>query len=314
MGANLARRLVRDGYEVHVLLRPGHADWRLQAIADDIVAHAVALADSVGVRRVLGEVGPRCVFHLAVHGAYPTQRDSRAIIETNVAATVSLIDACLDAGVETIVNTGSSSEYGFKDHAAHEDELIEPNSLYAVTKAAATLYCRFRARDLNRRIPTLRLYSVYGPYEEPTRLIPTLIVNGLSGRFPPLASPATARDFVHVDDVVDSYLRVVSAPLPDPGAIYNVGTGVQASLRQVVEEMGRQLKISDRPRWGSLAARAWDTTVWRADISRTQADLGWQPRYTLSAGLGNTIEWFRSNQGMLARYRRVLEMDEQRAA
>ena len=107
-------------------------------------------------------------------------------------AAVTLLDACAAMGVEAYVQTGSSSEYGFKDHPAREDEAIEPNSHYAITKAAATHYAQFTSRQRGLHAVTLRLYSVYGPYEEPSRLIPTLLVSGFERRLPPLVSPAVA--------------------------------------------------------------------------------------------------------------------------
>ena len=97
------------------------------------------------------------------------------MVETNLLGCAALVDACAEVGFESFVQTGSSSEYGYKDHAAREDDLAQPNSHYAITKLAATHYCQLAARLHNLNIVTVRLYSVYGPYEEPTRLIPTLI-------------------------------------------------------------------------------------------------------------------------------------------
>src|SRR5262245_25576497 len=206
VGSNLARRLLREGHRVDLLLRPGHAGWRLAEIEGEVRQHAATLADRDAVARVIDEVRPDWVFHLAAHGAYSTQRDHLAMIETNVVGTVNLVDACVASGVEALVNAGSSSEYGFKDAAPAETAWLDPNSHYAVTKACATHYGRLTARTHPLRVTTLRLYSVYGPYEEPTRLIPSLIVHGLRGALPPLVAPDVARDFVYAEDVVDAFL------------------------------------------------------------------------------------------------------------
>src|SRR5262249_5612399 len=139
-----------------------------------------------------------------------TQTGIDRMMATNFMGCVNLLDACAEIGVESFVQTGSSSEYGYKDHPPAEDEALEPNSHYAVTKAAATHYCQFTARQHNLHAVTTRLYSIYGPWEEPTRLIPTLIIRGLKGNLPPLVSPRTARDFVYVDDAVEALLQVAS--------------------------------------------------------------------------------------------------------
>jgi nucleoside-diphosphate-sugar epimerase len=294
VGANLARRLLHDGHEVHLLLRPGYAPWRIEEIRDEIRTHPVSLTDAPALREVVRRVRPERVFHLAVHGAYPAQTGVTEMAMTNVLGTINLVEACLEVGFEALVNTGSSSEYGLKDHPPSEAERLDPNSHYAVTKAAATLYCRFAARHHGVHLPTLRLYSVYGPYEEPSRLIPTLLTRGLAGTLPPLADPETARDFVYVDDVVAAYLLAATVRGPEPGAVYNVGTGVQTPLREVVEIARRLLGVAAEPRWGTMPGRTWDTAVWVADPRKIRVDLGWEPRYTLAAGLERYADWLRA--------------------
>lgn len=184
---------------------------------------------------------------------------------------INLASACLETDFESLVNAGSSSEYGFSDHAPAEDELPEPNSEYAVTKASATLLCGFLARRHGRRLSTLRLYSVYGPWEGPRRLVPTLVARGLQGELPSLVSPETGRDFVYLDDACDAFLAAAAAAAPETaGAVYNVGTGRQTTIREAVEVARRVLDIDAEPDWGTHEGRAWDTSVWVADPSRIQ--------------------------------------------
>ena len=252
VGANLARRLLADGHEVHLLVRPGFSNWRIQAIRDDVQTHIIDFGDLEMLSGLVTNIRPDWIFHLAAYGAYSSQVDLQRMIETNVVATKNLVEASLKSGFEAFVNTGSSSEYGFKDHAPAEDEWIEPNSYYAVTKASATLFCRYTAQRTGLRIPTLRLYSVYGPYEEPTRLIPTLIVNGVNNRFPPLVKPEIARDYIYVDDVCDAYIKAATMPGLEPGIVFNVGTGKATSLFEVVDIARSLLNITVEPEWGSM--------------------------------------------------------------
>ncbi|MCL4534609.1 MAG: NAD-dependent epimerase/dehydratase family protein [Bacteroidetes bacterium] len=298
VGANLARRLLREGHEVHLLLRCGYAPWRIEAIRDDVRLHEVDLGDGEALAGLVAGIRPDWVFHLAAHGAYSSQTDLHQMVQTNFVGTLNLVEACLKAGFDAFVNTGSSSEYGFKDHAPSEEELIEPNSHYAVTKASATLFCRHAAQSRNAPLTTLRLYSVYGPFEEPTRLIPTLIMHGLSGGLPPLVNPSIVRDYVYVEDVSDAYLLAAGRAGRAPGAVYNVGTGTQTSLRQVVAMARRVMDIAAEPKWGSMPDRQWDTGTWVADNRRIVSELGWQPRYTLEHGFRATVGWFLDNPSM----------------
>ena len=138
VGANLARRLLRGGHETHVFLRPEHRSWRLDEIASHLHAHPVDLTNRDEVRQAVHLIRPDWVFHLAAHGAYSTQTGFARMVDVNLMGCVSVLDACVDAGVEAFIYTGSSSEYGYKDHPPREDEILEPNSHYAITKAAAT--------------------------------------------------------------------------------------------------------------------------------------------------------------------------------
>ena len=279
IGANLARRLVRDGHELHLLLRPAEARWRIDEMTDDVQHHEVALQERERLAAIVHDIDPHWVFHLATYGAYSSQRDVQTIVSTNYNGTVNLVEACLETGFEAFVSAGSSSEYGYKDHAPIESELAEPNSHYAATKAAATLYCRFIAQSRQRRLSTLRLYSVYGPWEDPTRLLPKLMVCGLNGELPPLVSPTIARDYVYIDDAVEAFILTAKTVVDDPGPVFNVGSGVQTTLSQLVEIVREQFQISAEPQWGSMPDRHWDTDVWVADptdiraADRMEADL-----------------------------------------
>jgi nucleoside-diphosphate-sugar epimerase len=302
VGANLARRLLADGHEVHCLVRPGHARWRLEGIAADVHVHEAVLTDGPGLTALVARLQPEWVFHLAVHGAYPTQADLDAMFATNIVGTMNLVRAALAAGVAAFVNTGSSSEYGFKDHPPAETDWLEPNSHYAVTKASATLFCRYTGQSQGAPIRTLRLYSVYGPWEEPSRLIPTLVVRGLRGELPPLVSPDIARDYIHADDVCDAYVLAATVSGQEPGAVYNLGTGVQTTLREAVEVARATFGIVAEPVWGTMPPRRWDTAVWVADNRTITRALGWRPRADFAEGFRRTVAWYRAHPEVHGRY------------
>jgi nucleoside-diphosphate-sugar epimerase len=299
IGANLARRLLRDGHETHLAVRKTSKRWRLEDV--DAPLHELDLGDAGAVQRVVTEARPEWVFHAAAHGGSAWQTDPHEIFRSNVEGTINLVRACAEAGVGAFVNTGTSSEYGFKDHAPSEDEPLEPNSDYAVAKAAATLYCGYAARELGLRAVTLRLYSAYGPWEEPRRLVPTLVLHALRGTLPPLVSPTVARDFVYVDDVLDAYL--LAAERGAGGAVYNVGTGTQTTIADAVEIVCNVLGVDAEPDWGSMPERSWDTNVWVADSSRIQRELGWRPRHAFEDGIRRTADWFRSLPQLAPVYR-----------
>jgi nucleoside-diphosphate-sugar epimerase len=295
VGAHLARRLLRDGHDVHLLVRENYTHWRIESIQSEMHLHGVDLGNIETLTHVVRRIQPDWVFHLAAYGSYCSQTDLCKMVQTNVVGTVNLVESCRKVGFEAFINTGSSSEYGFKDHAPSEKEWLEPNSPYAVTKASATLFCRYASQFKNVPLVTLRLYSVYGPYEEPTRLIPTLILRGLRGELPPLVNPNVAHDFIYIDDVIEAFILAASVSGQEHGAIYNVGTGVQTSMGEVVRTAQQVLKFDVEPNWGSMPNRQWDIPVWVADNNKIREALGWFPKYNFEQGFRLTLNWFHSN-------------------
>ena len=295
VGAALTRRLVADGNAVHVLLKSSTGRWRLADLHPHLRAHEVDLADEDAVRRLVSEVRPELVYHLAAHGAYPSQNDPDRIIQTNILGTWNLLKALGQIDYEAFVSAGSSSEYGFKQFAMRETDLLEPNSYYAVAKCAQTLLCQHVARTEKRPINTLRIFSAFGPREEPTRLVPTLIQRCLQGQELLLVPPETARDFVYVDDVVDAFLRVEQLAKLQ-GEVINIGTGLQGTVRDVVEAIVRHTGAHVECRWGAMQPRIWDSAIWVADCTRSKTLLGWRAQTTLDEGLRRTVAWARSGE------------------
>jgi nucleoside-diphosphate-sugar epimerase len=302
LGANLVRHLAAAGHEVLALSRPGGASWRLEEIASEVQTLELDLCDGGAIEQVVATTEPQWIFHLAAHGAYSWQRDVGRMIGVNVGATVALLAAARAAGVQAFVNAGTSSEYGLKGHAPREDEWLEPNSHYAVTKAAGTHLTALAAAEGLPAV-TLRLYSIYGPWEDPGRLIPALVREAVRGGLPPLVGPDTARDFVYVEDCCEALLRAAQRGAPSgPGATLNVGSGRQTSLAELVEHARRALGVTALPKWSTMERREWDTDVWVSDPRAAFEQLGWSTSTGIGEGLARTAAWLRERPRLWERY------------
>lgn len=302
VGANLAAGLAAAGHDVVAWVHPGGQNWRLDPLGDAVEVVPVELLDGEAIDAGVQAARPDWIFHLAAHGAYSWQRDAERIMQTNLVSTVRLLSACQDHGFSAFVNAGSSSEYGFQDHAPRESELPEPNSDYAVMKAAATLHCRFVAQRDDVHVVTLRLYSVYGPWEEPGRLMPTLVARGLEGRLPPLVSPDTPRDFISMRDTEAAFLRAAERTDVERGSVFNIGSGRQTTLREVVEIARAELGIEEEPQWGTEPQRSWDAAVWVSDSQKAGDELGWSAGDDLPTGFARLADWLREQPGHWDRY------------
>lgn len=284
IGANLVRAWSEDGHEVHAAVRPGSDRWRL--VDANAIQFEADLARSESVDALLRWVQPEVIVNAAAYGAYPHQQELTRMLAVNVSLVCQLVEWARIEGIP-LLHLGSSSEYGLMDHPASEDERLAPNSTYAVTKAAGSHLVCDGVERCGLRAAVFRLYSVYGQWEEPSRLMPTLVCYASAGRLPPaLVDPAVSRDFVHVDDVVKAATAWIRDPiaLPEP-AVLNIASGVQTSLGDLVAVVCKTFGVVENPRWGSMERRRWDTSSWVGDVRRARALLSWSPEVPLSRGL-----------------------------
>jgi nucleoside-diphosphate-sugar epimerase len=294
LGANLVRGLLEAGCEVHALVRPRTNLVRLQGILPSLELHRGDLTDGESTESALRASRPDLVFHLAATGGHAVDPESRdAMVASVVLGTANLL-RCLPTGnVSRLVQIGSGLEYGPSEEPLAEGHLLEPFTFRGAVKAAATLLCCQEARSTGRSVVVLRPFSVYGPWESPTRFIPSVIRAGLENERLPLTSGGIRRDYVFVEDVVDACLLSAGADL-SPGEILNIGSGSPSADHEVVAAveglLGRRIAVCR----GGFPSRDLDSQVWIADRRLARERLGWEPRHSLSAGLAKTIAWFQT--------------------
>lgn len=191
---------------------------------------------------------------------------------------------------------GSQSEYGLNCTAPSESSAATPDSEYAVSKVAATAVTQYYGKKLGLSAWAFRLYSIYGPYEDASRLIIRLLACAQQKKLPPLVNPSISRDFIHVDDVCRAVEAVISqADRLPKGEVYNIGTGHCTTLDQLVSIATETFGITDAPAWGSMANRHWDHADWYSNPAKAKRELGWQATLTLREGLEKTMNWIKQH-------------------
>jgi nucleoside-diphosphate-sugar epimerase len=295
VGSNVLRRLSRSRADLHVIARESSSLWRIEDIIDDVKRYTPDLSDTGSIKKVIHEINPDIVYHLATYGGNPRQDNFRQIIESNFFGTINLLNACKETGFDLFVNTGSSSEYGIKPVPMKETDLLEPRNNYGISKIASTLYCQSVALNENLPVITVRLFSPYGDYEDRSRLIPSVILSCLRGKNPEISSPDFVRDFIYIEDVIDLYEK-----LPDAGTIsghiFNAGSGKQHTVGEVVNSIIRITGNMVKPVVGLPQQWPNEPEVWQADMSKTIKTLDWVPKHNLDAGLKKAVGWFENHQ------------------
>jgi nucleoside-diphosphate-sugar epimerase len=268
LGSRLVAALSEQGAEVHGLLR-AEADLR----------------DAAAIRAAVEGVRPRLVFSLAAGAGHPEDADGQtAFLADTVLGTQNLLEALRAVGIDRVVHTGSSFEYGPSQRPMRETDPPAPTTFRGVAKAAATELV------LESGLPAtvVRPFSVYGPGEQSHRFVPAVVSAALRGEPILLTRPGIARDFVFVDDVVEALLLAAQTPEAE-GEIVNAGTGRQTTNEELVATLGTVLGRELDVRPGEFEARPWDTDSWVADTAKAERLLGWTARTTLAEGLAQTV-------------------------
>jgi len=284
VGAALVDALLRRGDDVCAVVHPRTPTWRLSG-ADGCRLALLDLHDVEGVAGVLRSVRPTRVFHAAAAGGHPhTAPGRQQAWHDTVGATAALWEAVEVAAVdvERVLHVGSSLEYRPSGRPLAESDPIEPRTPRGAAKAAAGILARQRGSELGVPTTIARVFSAYGPREQPDRVIPTLLRAARDGT--PFSVTPTARDFVHVDDVAEACALLAQHPAA-AGESCNVGTGRSTSIGELVRTLeaviGHRIQVDEDRR----PARPVDVPHWQADTTKAEREFGWRAAIGLADGL-----------------------------
>jgi dTDP-glucose 4,6-dehydratase len=268
-------------------LEPVRTNPRLRIVEGDILD--VPLVDSL-----VGEAD--AVIHFAAESHVDRSiLGASAFVMTNVVGTQRLLEAAARRGIDRFVHVSTDEVYGsIIDGSWPEGHVLEPNSPYAASKAAADLIARSYARTHDVDVVITRSSNNYGPYQFPEKIIPLFVTNLLEDRRVPLYGDGlNVRDWLHVDD----HCRGIALVLEKgrAGEIYNIGGGTELTnlelTRRLLQACGagwdRVEMVEDR--------KAHDRR-YSLDSTRIAEELGYAPQITFEQGLSDTVAWYRQNQ------------------
>jgi len=293
IGVNLLRRCFENREDVVGTVFSGDT-WRLHDIPAANTTF-LNLQDPISIMSVLHRVQPKTIFDCASFGAYSFEQQFDRIHSTNYLSFIHIMEEVAALDLSAYIHAGSSSEYGLHASAPAETELLVPNSHYAVSKAATSQAIAYYGKVKGVPVVNLRLYSVYGPYEDSSRLIPVLCEQSLYGHFPIFARSEVSRDFIHIDDVIAAFVDAALHMCPEiAGESFNIGTGIQTTLAYLAGVSRRLFDIKDEPQFNPGVGRAWDVDNWHANSEKARKILGWTPKISLEDGLISTRDWWRN--------------------
>jgi NAD dependent epimerase/dehydratase len=282
----------------------------LESLPRDVLESVeVQLGDVRDIASVRGLVeGADVIYHLAALIAIPySYRSPRSYVDTNVSGTLNVLEAARQLKTPRVIHTSTSEVYGTaRSVPIAEDHPLQGQTPYSASKIGADKIAESYHLSFEVPVTTLRPFNTYGPRQSSRAVIPTILSQLSAGQLAlRLGDVRPTRDFMYVEDTARAFLAVADAPAEAVvGRTLNAGTGVETSIRELVETIaraaGREVEIIE----DEQRLRPAGSEVMRlvCDSSRLTEATGWKPAVALAEGLAKTAEWFARPEN-LARYK-----------
>jgi UDP-glucose 4-epimerase len=305
IGSRLASRLVKDGYNVHGLVR--HSSERELSRIRDVISQVHLIEGDLGTfHSIISAVDasePEVIFHL---GALTPVRlsfdDPYPYIATNFEGTVNLVHAILrEAPNARLIAASTAEVYGWQDgnRPIREDAILNPASPYAVTKSAADQYVQMANRVYHLNGTVLRPINSYGRIGEGGFYTEYLISKMLTGETCYVGAPDSIRDYMFADDHVHAYTLAAKSP-NSIGQVYNVSPGNPVTNSELAKMLTVMTGFKGKIVFGSYPPgypqrpKSQDPRYLVLDNSKISKELSWKAFHTLQEGLKLTVEMWRS--------------------
>ena len=291
IGANLVRHL------------EAHTEW-LVRVVDDLRAGRRGYLDGCRAEVRTGDVadprvlepaldGVDAVVHLAsATGVGPSVADPVADFEGNATTTFRTLESCRARAVPRFVFASSGAALGDIAGALSEDVVPRPRSPYGAGKLAGEAYCSAYSASFGMEAVALRFSNVYGPMSAHKRnAVPNFIKRCLRGEPIEIYGEGNqTRDFIYVGDLCKAIHRCLVTD-GIGGEVYQLATGVETSVRRLVELVQQATGVKTDVRFGDpVPGEVYKT---RVDISKARTALGFEPVTDLIDGLTRTSDWYR---------------------
>ena len=290
IGANLFKILLSKREDVYGVCRL-EKGWRLEGVDTKNIMFT-DVNDSAALKNLINTITPRTVFDFISYGAYSFEESHEIVYQTNFLSLTNIVTLLEEKGVSAYIHAGTSSEYGLNSKQPKEDSSLEPNSHYSSSKIAASYFLKYVGKTRNFPAINLRLYSVYGPLEDSSRLIPNILNHAKVKKFPPLVDSDISRDFIFIKDACEAFILAASKIHPELyGESFNIGTGNKTTIKELALTIKKVYKIKKNPIFSNMKKRNWDLNEWYSDSKKAEKVLGWKSKTSLVDGLNLTFNW-----------------------
>lgn len=295
LGASVLRQLLEldDSLEVAVLIRPEARTWRIedQLKSDRVIAVEGRFEELDSYRKPMRFFAPHTVAHLGWSGVAGSARNEPGQVDINIQGTVDLSRVALEAGAGRWIGLGSQAEYGPSAKPLDEKAPTHPTTLYGAAKLSCYHLTRTICQQAGVQHAWIRVFSLYGPRDNPDWLIPFVIRKLLQGESPKLTSGSQLWDYLFIEDAAQAVARMI---LSQAEGVFNLGSGYPLPIRSFVEQV-RDLIDPEFPlNFGEMPFRPDQVMFLSAKNDAIRAAVNWSPSTSIPEGLRQTVDWFRN--------------------
>lgn len=296
IGNLVASKLLAKGYKVVGLEHPACDLARIKPILPKLKVYRLG---NESVEKIFRERKIDGIVHLATYyRKHHTRSDISGMFRTNVELPALLLDLGATAGLKWFINTGTFFECAWSGRPLSENAPIAPWNLYAATKTAFDDVLKTYARGGKVRAMTIRLFSPYGPKDNPDKLIPYLVGAALGKKPIKLSSLPQKLAFIYVEDIADAFIKAVKAVRSlKKHEIINIGGKDSHDAAEITAILEKIAGFRFEKQFFQPPAGAKSTPI-KADLRKARRLLGWRPRYDIRRGLKLTFEAYRSAHGV----------------
>lgn len=293
IGRQVIRYLLAQGAHISAIRRQQAHGLRRRQLGDSdaVEWYECGFHETARLRQLVAEIRPSLCLHMAWFAEPGLYSEADANLDL-VDATLSLIRILGAAGCRRFIGVGSCAEYDSVSGPLREDSSVNPMTLYGASKLACRFLGATLARSYGMEFVWGRIFYVYGPGEDPRRVVPAVVNTLLDGNSFAATTGEQIRDFLHVDDVASAFGHLC---FTDAEGVFNVSSGQPTTMRGLLEIIAKEIGRPDAICYGAASKHTFDPPYVVGDNSRLRM-LGWQPRYTLQTGLLHTIEWWREQR------------------
>jgi nucleoside-diphosphate-sugar epimerase len=291
IGRNCLPLLVARNYDVHAISRRASAEIDQPGVT----WHQVDLLRPGSAAKLIGQLQPECLLHLAWYTTPGKFWEARENIDWT-RSSLELLAAFADHKGKRVVCAGSCAEYQNSAGECSENRTpLLPVTLYGTCKHASRAILHLFSQQTGLSSAWGRIFFLYGPHEDPTRVV-AYVVNSLLQGQPALCSQGTqVIDILHVQDAASAFVALLGSRVQGP---VNIASGQPVTLRQLLEEIGRQLGCPELIHFGSRPSTTEQAQSW-ANTSRLIKEVGWKPQYNLTGGIEHAIQFWRASSERL---------------